>query len=163
LAQAEAAILAAPPPARGAAAAPWDHRSGLARLALISRRFGLDDDEQRRLQRDGLVAAARLAQPSYAWAYHDIYQSQLPVYITPDSIFQALLAAQDSLLSDIERRELQPRLAALLTALHCQLPVAARALPADVARDLDVYLVVARSLLGHRVSSALGDATVDRE
>jgi hypothetical protein len=163
LTRAEAAILAAPRPAPGRPATPWDHRSGLARLSLITRRFELDDDERRRLQRDGVVAAARLAQPSYAWAYHDIYQSQLPVYITLDSIFHAVFAAHDGLLAEIERRELQPRVAALLTALHCQLPVAARALPADVARDLDVYLVVARSLLGHRVSSALGDATVDRE
>jgi hypothetical protein len=68
LTRAEAAILALPVPARASAAPPWDHRSALARLPLITRRFGLDDDEQRRLRRDGLVAAARLAQPSYAWA-----------------------------------------------------------------------------------------------
>jgi hypothetical protein len=163
LARAEAAILALPPPAPAARREPWDHRTGLARLPLITRRYGLDDGEQRRLQRDGLVAAARLKQPSYAWAYHDIYQSQLPIYITLDSIFHAVFAAHDSLLAQIERHELEPRLSALLTALHCQLATGARGLPPDTARDLDVYLVVARSLLGHRVTSALGDATVDRD
>jgi hypothetical protein len=163
LGRAEAAVLALPAPRPAAPQPAWDHRTPLARLGLITRRFGLDDGEQRRLARDGMVVAARLVQPSYAWAYHDIYQSQLPVFISLDSILHAVFAAHDGIVRHIEEDELAPRLRALLTALHCQLPIAARTLPGEVARDLDVYLVVARTLLGHRVASALGDAGVERD
>jgi hypothetical protein len=163
LTRAEAAILALPPPTPAPASPAWDHRTPLVGLPLITRRFGLDPDEQRHLARDGVVASARLEQPSYAWAYHEIYQSQLPVYISVDSIFNAVYAAHDGLVQQIEEQELAPRLAAVLAALHCQLALSAPRLPADIAHDLDVYLGVARSLLGSPVTSALGDPSVDRE
>jgi hypothetical protein len=163
LTRAEDAILALPPPVAVPAPKPWDRHTALAGLSSITRRFGLGPDEKRQVERDGFVAAARLAQPSYGWAYHEIYQSQLPVYVSLDSIFHAVYAANDGLIARIEREELEPRLTAVLAALHCQLPLAAPRLPGEVARDLDVYLVVARSLLGPPAKSALGQPSVDHE
>jgi len=163
LTRAEDAILALPPPVAVPAPVAWDRHTELAGLSSITRRFGLGPDEKRHLARDGFVAAARLAQSSYGWAYHEIYQSQLPMYVSVDSIFHAVYAANDGLIARIEREELEPRLIAVLAALHCQLPLAAPRLPVDAARDLDVYLVVARSLLGSPATSALGDPSVDRE
>ena len=164
LARAEAAILALPRPAPGPARPAWDHRQPPARLDRIERRFGLTAAERRGLARDGFVVPARLAQPSWGWAFHEIYQSQLPIYVSADAILHAVYAAHDGLVARLESRELAPRLAAMLAAMHCALPAAAPRLPDDAARDLDLYLVVARSLLQDaEVGSALGDAGVARE
>jgi Protein of unknown function (DUF3160) len=163
LTRAEDAILALPPPASAPAPAAWNHHTELAGLALIAQRFGLGAEEKRHLERDGFVVAARLAQPSYGWAYHEIYQSQLPMYVSVDSIFNAVYATNDKLIAQIEREELEPRLAAVLEALSCQLPIAVPRLPADAVHDLDVYLMVARSLLGLQATSALGDPSVEHE
>ena len=73
LTRTEDAILALPAPTPGPARVSWDHRRPPARLDRIARRFHLNPEEQRRLMRDGLVVLARLEQPSYGWAYHEIY------------------------------------------------------------------------------------------
>ncbi|HWO23929.1 MAG TPA: DUF3160 domain-containing protein [Kofleriaceae bacterium] len=164
LARAEAAILARPKPAAGPAARPWDRKQPPARLSQIERRFGISAAERRQLQRDGFVVSARLAQPSWGWAFHEIYQSQLPIYVSADAILHAVYAAHDGLVARLEKDELLPRLRAMLAAMHCALPGLAPQLPGDAARDLDLYLAVARGLLADaEMGSALGDAAVARE
>ena len=164
LARAEAAILALPKPVAGAAPVAWDRKRPPARLDRIERRFGLTAAERRQLARDGFVVPARLEQPSWGWAYHEIYQSQLPIYVSADGILHAVYAAHDGLVARLEQRELAPRLAAMLAAMHCTLPAVAAKYPDATAHDLDLFLVVARSLLEDKeVASALGDAAVVRE
>ena len=164
LARAEAAILALPKPAYGGAPVAWDRKRPPARLDQIERRFGLTAADRRQLARDGFVVPARLEQPSWGWAYHEIYQSQLPIYISADGILHAVYAAHDGLVARLEKTELAPRLAAMLAAMHCALPAAAAKYPDATARDLDLFLVVARSLLEDKeVASALGDAAVAQE
>jgi Protein of unknown function (DUF3160) len=164
LSRAEAAILALPKPAAGPATRPWDRRQPPARLSQIERRFGLTAAERRQLTRDGFVVSARLAQPSWGWAFHEIYQSQLPIYVSADAILHAVYAAHDGLISRLEQDELSPRLGAMLAAMHCALPGLAPRLPGDTAKDLDLYLAVARGLLADaEIGSALGDAAVVRE
>jgi hypothetical protein len=108
LTRAEAEILKLPIPRASDRVAAWDHRTPLERLPLITQRFGLDPDERRRLERHGFVAAARLRQPSYAWAYHEIYQSQLPIYISLDSILHAVYASRVVTTPMISRRTSAP-------------------------------------------------------
>lgn len=159
LARAEDAILALPAPVARAAT---PSRATPVGLDAIARRFGLSTAERQHLDRDGFVVAGRLAQPSYGWAYHEIYQSQLPIYISLDSILHALYATHDHLVANLERTALAPQLVALIARLHCAL--ASQRLPPEVARDADLYLTVARRLLENKASaSALGDAGVERE
>ncbi len=154
LARVEAALLALPPPTATAGTAA--SRGTPIGLDLIDHRFHLDVRERTHLDRDGFVVAARLAQPSYAWAYHDIYQSQLPIFVSVDSIMHALYATHDHLVARLERTELQPKLVAMIASLHCAL--ATQRYPAEVRHDLDLYLTVARRLLeGAAVPSAYGE------
>ncbi|MCW5802970.1 MAG: DUF3160 domain-containing protein [Deltaproteobacteria bacterium] len=163
LTRARGAIEALPPPAAGPRRAAWDRRTAPARLDRIEQRFGLTADERARLYRDGFVVPARLEQQDYANAYHEIYQSQLPIYVTVDSILNAVYATHDGLVADLERTELAPLVTALVQSLHCALPAAAARFPRETALDLDLYLTVARRLLeGTEVASALGDAGVDK-
>jgi hypothetical protein len=158
LARVEDAILAWPtatpaPAARAPSGAP-------ATLGAVARRLALSPGERARLLRDGLVVPARLEEPSYVWAFHEIYQSELPVFIGVDAILHAVYAGHDHLVADLERRRLAPELGRLLEALACALPAAPY--PSGVARDLDLYLTVARSLdAGAAVPGALRDPEVD--
>jgi hypothetical protein len=161
------AVLAArtpsgPPPsavATGGAGAPA--ASGrLEGLDLIERRFHLRPAERALLRRQGLVVLDRLAFGNPALAYHEIYQSQVPIYISVDSIFHALFASHDGLLADLESKQLLPRLERVLSRLSDALPAAAgsgggaASYPDDVAADLDLYLAVSRALLSGNAPTA---------
>jgi hypothetical protein len=144
----------------------WDHTSRPQFLDLVRRRFDLQPAEIGTLDRIGFVVPARLAMPSFAYAYHDIFQSQLPVYVTADSIFHAIFASHDAVVAALERSRLRPMLAQALDDMHCALKAAASAYPPEVARDLDLYLLVARRLIadaGQNPRSAFADPAVERE
>jgi hypothetical protein len=158
------AILAPHAPARALPRSTWDHEAAPARLEPIRRRFALAAPEVERLYRTGVVVPARLAQPSYAYAFHEIFQSQLPVYISVDAIFHAVFASHDAIVGALERSVLAPSLADALARMHCALPAAAADYPDATVRDLDLYLTVARGLLtDDKVTSILGDRAVDAE
>lgn len=140
----------------------WDHKSPPARLGAIDRRFALTGEERTRLMRDGLVVSARLDEIDYATALHEVFQSELPLYVSADAVLHAIYASNDKLLAELEATLLLPRLDHLLEALHCALPQAESGLPAEIARDVDLYLAVARSLLADKAVASLyaqdGDA-----
>jgi uncharacterized protein DUF3160 len=173
LQRAERAILAAasagPGGGAGAGAATahasrWDHRTRPAGLDLVARRFQLSPPELLRLSRDGLMVLDRVSFPNYSWAFHETFQSQLPVYVSIDAILHAVFASHDGVVKELEGGRLYPLLVTVAQRLHCALPAAAADYPAEVARDLDVYLTVARRLLeGSEVPGALGDPAVDRQ
>lgn len=155
LARAEELILSLPAPTASSTT-----KAGAPDLSLVAQRFDLTAAERSHLAKDGFVVAARLEQPSYGWAYHEIYQSQLPLFVSVDSILDAVYATHDHLLERREREELFPALTALIAQLHCGL--AAQSYPPEVAHDLDLYLTVARRLLENRnVPSVI--ARVDNE
>ncbi len=165
LARDEAEILKPKPPAAAAAREAWDHKSRPRFLEAIQRRFELRPAELAMIDRAGFAVSARLEVPSYAYGYHEIFQSQLPVYVTADSIFHAIFASHDSVVARLEREGLAPKLAQALDDMHCALVGAAADYPPEVARDLDLYLLVARRLIadGDPPRSAFADPEVERE
>jgi Protein of unknown function (DUF3160) len=160
-----AAILAAPVPrGKPTPVTAWNHKTPPERLELVRRRFELAPTELERLNKTGVVVPARLELPSYAYGYHEIFQSQLPVYITADSLFHAIFASHDSIVERLEAESIAPALASALDRMHCALPAASADYPAETMHDLDLYLTVARSLAGQDAARSIrGDASVDRE
>src|SRR5262249_21195158 len=144
-------------------------KSRPAFLAAIRRRFELKPSELAVIKRAGFAVPARLEMRSYAHGYHEIFQSQLPVYITADSIFHAIFASHQTVVERLEERRLSPMLAQALAQMHCALAAAAADYPGEVVRDLDLYLLVARTLIAHPDAdakpprSALADAAIERE
>ncbi|NOU28289.1 MAG: DUF3160 domain-containing protein [Polyangiaceae bacterium] len=158
----ERAILEAPPRSGGRAVR---YRTSGAPLYLdhVADRFALTGDERARLDKNGFVVPARLTMPTYADAFHEVYQSELPLYVGADAIFHAVFVTEDELVADLEERSLDPVTDRVLARMHGALAAAAGDYPAEAAADLDVYLAVARSLLsGQRVATVLrkGDADV---
>ncbi len=142
----EAEILRGSPGAP-AQSAPWDHRAPPAYLDRLTQRFALSADELARLHRDGLVVPERLRFDSYAWAFHELYQSQVPLYVSADAVLHAVYATNDEALASLERARLAPLAVTTLEKLHHALGVEAKRYPAEAVYDLDVYLTVAQRLL----------------
>jgi hypothetical protein len=166
LAREEAEILKPKPLVATAPHLAWDHKSRPQFLDTIARRFELAPAELAVLNRAGVAVPARLETRGYSHAYHEIFQSQLPVYITADSIFHAIFASHETMVERLERLRLSPMLAQALDDMHCALVTAATDYPPEVARDLDLYLLVARRLIAGSdplPQSAFADAAVERE
>lgn len=122
----------------------WDPSKPPKYMDIIDRRYALTSGEKAMLKKNGFVVPARLATRGYADALHDIYQSQLPIYISSDAILHAIYKGNDAVLAEAEKT-LLPRLEQALGKMHSDLEKAGY--PREVSDDLDLYLTVARTLL----------------
>jgi hypothetical protein len=125
LARDEAEILKGKPPAAAAPRQAWDRKSSPQFLKQIAGRFDLQPAEIAVMNRAGFVVPARLEARSYTHAYHEVFQSQLPVYITADSIFHAVFASYQTMAARLENQRLSPMLAQALGDMHGALAAAA--------------------------------------
>ncbi len=155
---AEAATLAAlSTPGAPAPFTAWDHVTKPARLDAVQKRLGLTQSQTDTLMKQGFVVPDGLTYGTYTEAFHEIYQSELPLWVSVDAIFHAVYRSNDLLIARIERASLMPKLNAVLDAMHCALAASAASYPNDTARDVDLYLTVARSLLaGKAIPSVFG-------
>ena len=120
----------------------------------INAAYHLTADERSLLRDHGFVITERLKRGSFGEAYLEIYNRDLPVFVSTDAILHALHMSWDAVLMDVERMVLIKKLDTVLTRLYDQLPaLAARHASAAAMRpmlnDLDVYLTVPRTLLGN--------------
>jgi hypothetical protein len=76
----------------------------------------------------------------YVEAYHEIFQSQLPIYVSIDSVMHAIYASHAGVIGDVESKLLTPKLDKLLAAMHCEMAAVAKA-PA-MSRTMRRYLIV---------------------
>lgn len=134
-----------------------------AGLDLIGPYAGLGDVHNQALAKNGFVAVDAAETSTFATTYLDIYDNDLPVLVTADSILYALHKSFDSMLMYFERSVMRPEMARMLEVSHAKLGERLAKLPpelADAAADLDVYLTVARSLLSGYAESVSGDQNV---
>ncbi|GMV40995.1 MAG: hypothetical protein AMXMBFR64_27110 [Myxococcales bacterium] len=128
-------------------------------VVLIAQNLALTDAERQRLAANGFVVSERLAYQSHGAALLDIFQKDLPIFVTADMVLHALHASYDALLAETEQTTLLPTIRAALAATRGAL--AGFDAPSDAAKDAradcDLILTVALSLLdGAAVPSALG-------
>ncbi len=160
----DTAILGAPIPTPTAAGKPWDRKLDPVRWSRIAQRFGLDDRHRASLVRDGFVVPETVGFWNYVEAFHEIFQSELPVYVSIDSIMHAIYASHAGVVGDVEDKVLTPQVVQLLSAMHCGMAAHAGSWPRDVAKDVDLYLTVARTLLTDKpVASVLGNDAVVKD
>jgi hypothetical protein len=161
LARVEKELLAAPAPQSSSAPEQaWDKRLPVQFLDLVDGRFHLTSAEKERLTQDGMVVAARLDWADYANAFHEIHQSQVPIYVSMDSVLHAIFKGNDWLIQHMEE-QLSGNLKDALTAMHEGLLAAARDYPEETVADLDLYLTVARGLLEHACDGVAPDACLE--
>jgi len=133
---------------------PWE---SVQYHELIDASCRVTADEQRLLEKNGFVVTERLRQRSVVDQLLYIWRNDLPLFISTDAILHALGRSYDRIIRDVELGLLIDRLSALLTGMHERLAeldarYAAQPQMRPMLRDVDLYLTVARTLLGHDVA-----------
>lgn len=147
---------------RAGASAAWDKKTPPKYWDRVDGHLHLDDREQAMLHQNGFVVLDREPYANYAVAYHGVFQSQLPVYIGIDSIFNAVYQSSQSLLGELEDKKLGPALARMLDRMRSTLVASGGRYDADTIADLEVYLAVAHRLLhGSYNAEPLKDAELE--
>jgi hypothetical protein len=128
---------------------PYDPLQATGFDKLAASRLGVSDAERAAIARDGFVVSARQSFPTFFYGYKAIYADHLPLYVSVDSVMYAVHRSYDTALREIELAFMIPNLRTLLAAMHAALAGGVGAdLPALSRADVDLYLTVARRLLG---------------
>jgi hypothetical protein len=110
---------------------------------LQASNLSLTADEAALLQRNGFAILARHEFPSFFYAYLTIYGEDLPVYVSADSVLDAVHRSYDDLLANLERAVMVPELRALLASMRAKLAGQS----GETAADAELFLAVAQGLL----------------
>ncbi len=135
-------------------------------LDSIEIKFGLTPDEKQLLEENHFVVTERLSYDCFGRAMHDIYEHDLPVFITTDAILYALHFSYDRILLDIEKTLLEEKLRTVLDGLYVnvrklQSTYASQPELVEPLKDVDIYVTLAKSLLDEKLSSPnLADRSV---
>ncbi len=108
--------------------------------------FALEPPEMELLAKNGFVVTSRPWFSHFAYGYEAIYAADLPVFISADSILQAVAQSYDVILARLETGTLLPAIRELLVGMRASLE-AAPTLDPTRRRDADLFLTVALSLL----------------
>lgn len=127
-------------------------------LDSVTIKFELTGPELELLSNNHFVVTERVAS-NFAFMLHDIYNKDLPVFLSTDAVLHALHASYDHILMDIEREILRPNLAEFLDALYNNYRQLQDKYQENEALhkslgDVDLYITMARSLLaGEKLST----------
>jgi len=118
----------------------------------ISIKYNLTDYEKSLINQNGFMVSERLSNLSFGEAFLEIYENDLPVFVSTDAILHAFHVSYDRILKDVELGILIDRITNLLQTLHNNLPALTAKYSAypemnTMLKDVDVYLTVPRKLL----------------
>jgi len=118
----------------------------------IDAKYNLTDYEKSLLQNNGFVISERLKANSFGGAFLDIFQQDLPVYISTDAILYALHISYDRILKEVELSVLIDSVKSMLIQMHSSVPVISSTYsnnPAMVQKlmDVDFYLTMGIDLI----------------
>jgi len=113
--------------------------------------FRLTDEETMLLRQNGFVVSQRLGGKSFGDLYYHLFNNDLPVFVTIDSLLHAWHHSFDAILMEVEETRLKPVLEEILTGMSRQLPLAqqeyGQGVLSESLLDADYFLAVALSLL----------------
>ena len=105
------------------------------------------------LGKNGFVISTERAFPTFTYGYKSLYAEHLPLYVSADSILDAVHRSYDVVLMRLEAGALSSELHTLLESLRAALVSRGRS---DDVRDVDFYLTVALGLLTGGASPVAG-------
>ncbi len=110
--------------------------------------LALDAEEKAILASKGFVISARRSFPTFVEGFESIYKDHLPLFVSADSILNALHTSYGQILKSIEVEALNGEIRKMLLSMREQLAAGAiTSLGAEAVRDADFYVAVALSLL----------------
>jgi hypothetical protein len=118
----------------------------------INRVFELKTGEQDLLKNNFFMVSERLKSYSWANAFVEIYNNDLPLFISSDFVLGTLHNSYDAILQTLEWQFLEPNLIELLDAMYDTYPdlyskYSGDGRMSDALEDVDLYISVARSLI----------------
>lgn len=121
-------------------------------LDSIGIKYNLTDQESDILFCNGFMVTERELYVGFGQAFQEIYNRDLPVFLTTDAILQALHNSYDKILSDIEMYLLRLNLIEFLDSLSGAFPrlmdrYSAEERMKTELEDIDLYTTIARSLM----------------
>ncbi len=116
--------------------------SGLDRIQASM--LSLSDAELARLAENGVSISKTQTFPSFSYGYKSIYLEDLPVFVSADSILEAVHQSFDALLKRSEERVMLTGVQTLLSSMRARIPSVIG--DPQTARDADLYLSVALEL-----------------
>jgi hypothetical protein len=127
---------------------PYDPSQAVNLPLIQSSSLKLSDAELATLASSGLAISARQSFPTFFMGYLGIYASDLPLFVSGDSVLHAVHRSYDAILKDVELAALQPTLQTLITGMRNALvsESSAGSWPSDAVADVDAYLAIALSL-----------------
>lgn len=118
---------------------------------LVNEAMALNEAEYAMLTQNGFVISDRLTWNRFMEAYAWIYWQDLPVFVTTDSMLQAVHQSYGDILADLEGAFMQPELESFLRSTQAQVLSDHRGNsdPAldNIYADVETYLAVALALL----------------
>ncbi len=122
-------------------------------LDSISIKYNLTGFEKSLIEEHGFMVSERLERNSFGGAMLEIFQNDLPVYISADAILQALHTSYDRILKDVETGILINKVKDLLIRLHSQIAALASEYSGKsgmdrMLHDVDIYVTVPLKLMG---------------
>lgn len=119
----------------------------------ISIKYNLTDYEKSLINKNGFMVSERLTRSAFGEAFLDIYQRDLPVFISTDAILHAFHFSYDRILKDVELGFIIPNLTSLLQVMHSNINVLHSSYGSNpemlrMLQDVDIYFTVAQKLLG---------------
>lgn len=127
----------------------YDPLSALNLDQIQSSPFQLDTKGLDTLATHGFVIDTKHGFPDFAYGLQMVYAADMPVYITADSVLEAVHKSYDEILKAVESQALVGALRDMLSGLTERLKSGHGAVGSSRA-DLDLYLAVARALLDDR-------------
>ena len=113
------------------------------------------------LGQQGFVIARSQEFPSFVYGYSAIYANDLPLFVSADSILDAVHRSYDSMLEQFETSMLTSDLQTLLQQMRTNLAASSEA-TAQVRADVDLYLAVPLALLtGQTVAPVAGASSTE--
>ena len=123
----------------------------------IEIKYNLTDYEKTLLNKHGFVVTERLQSGGFGIQFLDIWEKDLPVFISTDAILHAFHLFYDKMLMQVESGVLIDRVTDLLLQMHTSLPdldakYSANEAMDQMLKDVDIYLTVAILLLEQDIS-----------
>jgi hypothetical protein len=139
----------------------YDPRSAKNLELIQASAAALNDQELNKLATQGFAISPRQQYANMAYGYKTIYALDLPVYISLDSILDAVHQSYDQILESLEQASLIPDLHTLLALARKNL-ASGVVTKAQTREDLDSYLAVALALLDNNTAQPVAGADATR-
>ncbi len=128
----------------------------------------LNSNEAALFLTNGFVVSERLGNSTFGDAYYGLFNADVPVFVTADSVLHAWHRTYQSVMEELEELQLSTLLAGIISNMSLQLPATwqqyGQGPLKDCILDADHFLTVARSLwVGQQVPSTLGNAGVNQQ